>query len=606
MQSLKTHLKVMASPDYLIECSWEVCNKVGGIYTVVSSKAELIQEKFKDNYLLVGPYFADKTAGVFEEIPPAEDNQLCQKHVCEELNRQGIIVHFGKWLIEGEPNVVLIDFLNMKDKLNDIKRFMWESYNIDSLRAGYDYDEPVEWAYAVGKFIEAVSSSLKGKKICCHFHEWLSGAALLYLKSKNADIASIFTTHATILGRSMAGSGFPLYEELGKFNPDEKAKEYNTESKYTLEKASALNADIFTTVSEITSIEAEKILGRKPEALLPNGLDLDQYLTFEDASIEHKAHRDKIREFLLYYFLPHYKFDVDDTLFYFLAGRYEFRTKGIDLYIKSLSELNKKLIKDKSTKTIVAFIFVPTQIRAIRNEILENRTNFNDIKDDVEEYMSDIRKNIIKDLVSGIEISKESLFNKEIVFGLKKKVLRLARKDNPPLSTHFLIDPNDSIMKSLERSDLNNTAKDRVKAIYYPIYLTGADGLLDQTYNQVILASHLGVFPSYYEPWGYTPLECCADGVANITTDLAGFGRYIKPKLSKKYPGVFVIDRFGKSEEETTKSLSEAMYNFAKLSRKERVENKISARKLAELADWSNLIENYFNTYELAISKRWS
>lgn len=592
----------MASPDYLIECSWEVCNKVGGIYTVITSKVKLIQDKFKEKYLLVGPYFADKVPGVFEEIPVEESNTLCPKHICDDLESQGIILHFGKWLIEGEPNVVLIDFLNMKEKLNDIKEFLWENYKVDSLNSSNDYDEPVSWAFAVGKFIEAIT---KEKKACCHFHEWLAGAALLYLK-KNKNISTVFTTHATILGRSLAGSGFQLYEELGKFNPDEKAKEYHTESKHSLEKAAANNADIFSTVSEITGIEAEHILGKKPDILLPNGLDLEQYPSFEDSSIEHRNHRDKIREFLLYYFLPHYKFDVTNTLFYFLAGRYEFRTKGIDLYIKCLSELNKKLIKEKSEKTIIAFIFVPSQIRSVRHEILENRTNFNDIKDDVDEYMSDIRKNIITDLISGIEISKKSLFNKELVFDLKKKVIKLKRKDNPPLSTHILVNDNDIIMKSLEESELNNTEKDKVKIVYYPIYLTGADGLLDQTYNQVILSSHLGVFPSYYEPWGYTPLECCAHGVANVTTDLAGFGKYIKPKVTKKHPGTFVVDRFGKTEKETCSKLTEVMYNFAKLSKKERVENKISSRKLAKLADWSVLIENYFNAYDLAVDKRWS
>jgi len=592
--------------EYLIEVSWEVCNKVGGIYTVITSKAEKVISKYRGNYLLIGPYFADKIQGVFEEFSMEEKDKICPKAVCDELALQGIILHLGKWLIEGEPNVVLIDYFNVKKDINNIKRFLWDKFNIDSLRSPYDYDDPVAWSFAAGKFIESFSGYSKNKRICCQFHEWLAGSGLLYLKAKNANVATVFTTHATTLGRSLSFSGFDLYENLQKLDPDKKAYEVNTEAKHLLEKASAKNADIFTTVSEITGIEADKILGRKPDVILPNGLDLDLYPTFEDLSIEHRTHRDNMREFLLYYFLPHYKFDVKDTLFYFLAGRYEYRAKGIDIFIKSLSGLNRRLIEEKSSKTIIAFIFVPTRIRAVRETILENRTNFNDIKDDINENMSDIRKNIISNIVAGAGISKDTIFDDELIFNIKRKTLKLARKGNPPLSTHYLMDENDQIMRALNESDLNNTEKDRVKVIYYPIYLTGADSLLDQTYQQVIIASHLGIFPSYYEPWGYTPLECCANGVANITTDLAGFGRYIKPKLRKDYPGAFVIERFGKSEDAVVKQLYEVMYNFAMLSKKDRVENKISARNLAELADWSNLIENYFNAYRLAAKKRWS
>ncbi|MBW2992127.1 glycogen/starch synthase [Candidatus Woesearchaeota archaeon] len=593
----------MASPDYLLEASWEICNKVGGIHTVITSKAEQLVKRYKDNLLLIGPYFADRIQGIFEELPIKEKNTLCPKNVCSALESQGIILHFGKWLIKGEPNVVLVDFLNIKSQLNDIKKFLWEQYKVDSLKSSYDYDEPLVWAYAVGKFIESIAQD---KKICCQFHEWLSGPALLYLKSKKVKVATVFTTHATALGRSLSFAEFDLYKNLKSIDPDKKAGEINNESKHSLEKATAQNADVFTTVSEITGIEAEKILGRKPDVLVPNGLDLEQYPTFEDLSIEHRTHRDEIRNFLLYYFFPYYKFDIKNTLIYILLGRYEFRTKGIDIFIKSLSQLNKKLIKEKSEKTIISFIFVPANIRAIRQELLENKTNFKDIRDDLEEAMPEIEKNIVYNIAEEKELSKESLLDKELLFNLKKKQLRFAKKGYPQLSTHYLIDENDTVMKALAESDLNNTEKDRVKVIFYPIYLTGADGLLDLNFQQVIIASHLGIFPSYYEPWGYTPLECCANGVANITTDLAGFGRYIRPKLNKQYPGAWVIDRYLKEEKDAVKQLADVMHNFAKLSKKDRVENKIAARKVGELADWSNLIENYINAYSLAVSKKWS
>ena len=264
------------------------------------------------------------------------------------------------------------------------------------------------------------------------------------------------------------------------------------------------------------------------------------------------------------------------------------------------------MVKDKSKKRIVAFIFVPAGIRGVRPSILENRTNYNDIKDDLDEGILAVKKNLLYDFVGGKEINKESLFDKEFLFEMKKKVLKLTKKGIPPISTHFLTDDNDIIMRTLLESGLDNSEDDMVKVVYYPIYLSGADGLLDQNYQQVMISSHLGVFPSSYEPWGYTPLECCANGVANITTDLAGFGRYVKDKTGKDHPGVFVIDRFGKEDTEVIKNMADVMYSFTKLSKKDRVENKISARKIAELADWSNLIENYFKAFELAVQRRWS
>jgi glycogen synthase len=594
-------------PDYLVEVSWEVCNKVGGIYTVVSSKAVGLVNKFGSNYLVIGPYFANNIAGVFEELPIEDSNVMCPRSVSEDLKKQGIHIHFGRWLVEGEPKAVLIDFLNVKNDVNNIKKYLWDNFKVDSLRAGYDYDEPVAWAFAVGKFIESLARTLNDKKLCCQFHEWLSGSGLLYVKSKNVNAATVFTTHATILGRTMVSSGFDLYSNLDKgIDFDRKAFDYFVESKHSLEKASANNADIFTTVSEITGMEAASLLGRKPDVILPNGLDLDEYSTFEDVSVEHRVQRDRMREFLLYYFLPYYKFNVKETLFYFTASRYEFRNKGIDLFIKSLGELNRKLIDEKSEKTVVVFFFIPSSIRAIRPNLLENRTNFKDIKDDIDEAIEDIKKNVIYDIVSGQELSKETLLNKEMIFSIKKKVLKFSRKGNPSLSTHFLMDDNDQILRAFTEAGLGNAEEDKVKVVFYPIYLTGADSLLDQTYKQGIIACHLGIFPSYYEPWGYTPLECCANGVANITTDLTGFGRYMRPKLKEKHPGTFVIDRFGKNDNDVLKELTDTLYSFTELSKKDRVENKISAREIAELADWSNLIENYFNAFEQAIAKRWS
>ena len=588
--------------DVCFEVSWEVCNKVGGIFTVVSSKASQMIDHYKDNYFLVGPYFPQKIYGIFEEQLAPES---CRT-VLEKLKKEGIDVHYGTWLIKGNPHVLLIDFSNFAKNKNDIKKELWDNYKIDSLYTEYfDFDEPVIWAYAVGKVIESLKPSFNNKRIVAQFHEWLSGAGLLYLKSRKVRIGTVFTTHATMLGRTLASEDVNLYDILEKINPDEEAKKRGSSifAKFQMEKQSALNANVFTTVSEITSIEAEKLLSRKPDVILPNGLDMSKFPTFEQASVKHKLFKNRIKHFLMTYFFPYYSFDIDNTLVYFLAGRYEFHDKGIDVLIKALGELNLMLKKEKSNKTIVAFFWVPGSIKSINPTLLESKTLLNDIKDEVEDSLEDIKNKIIYLLVAQKEVSKKELFDEDSLEDFKRKSLRLLRKGVPPLSTHDLYNyDSDQIINSFKKAGLNNLKEDPVKVIFYPIYLSGADGLLDTSYYESMQGAHLGVFPSYYEPWGYTPLEGGALGVSSVTTDLSGFGRFIcKECAPQKYPGIFVLKRYQKKDDQVVKDLTNFMYKFAKFNAQERTENKITAQKIALMADWKNFIENYIKAHNIAV-----
>jgi len=586
--------------DVLFEVSWEVCNKVGGIYTVVKSKAAKMMEVYGDNYFLVGPYFASKAIGQFQEELPSE---FC-KIPFKELKDNGIVCHFGKWISEGSPSVILVDFANYKQRANDIKRELWDWYKIDSLRAQPDYDEPVVWSYAVGMLLEKLAVYFSDKRIAAHFHEWLSGAALLYLKKKNVRIATVFTTHATVLGRTLASSNVDLYNVWNKINPDQEVYKYNIEAKHLVEKNSAAFADVFTTVSEITGMEAAYLLKKKPDILLPNGLDISKFPTFEEIVIKHKFQRDKIREFMLYNFFPYYTFDPKETLIYFIAGRYEFHDKGIDIFIKALGKLNEKLKQLKSKKTVIAFIWVPANIRNIKTELLENKTLHQDIKDALEEVLDDVEKNIIYSLVSDKKVTKESLFEEEFLIEMREKVARFVKKGKPPLSTHDLYDDNDIILRSIMAANLKNEEQDPVKIVYYPIYLSGADGLLNLNYYEAMQGSHLGIFPSYYEPWGYTPLEAGALGVSSVTTDLAGFGRYFCSECEQsETPGIFVLKRLNKSDENVVSQLVDVMFNFANLSKEERIANKMQARKTASMADWKIFVNNYIEAHNAAVGK---
>lgn len=589
-----------ARADYLFEVSWEVCNKVGGIYTVVKSKANQMMKHYK-NYFLIGPYFKEKARMEFELKPhPAIFNDIFNK-----LRDLGINCHFGIWHIEGRPNTILIDFSQIINNKNQIKEELWNNYKIDSLGTGWDFEEPVLWSHAVGCLIAKFFEQNQDKKIIAHFHEWLTGAGLLYLKNQNIKIGTIFTTHATILGRTLAGNNYPLYDIIDKINPNEEAYKLNIQSKYLLEKACAEYCDVFTTVSEITGIEAEKILGRKPDILVLNGLDIRKFPNLEESSLKHITNRNKIREFITSYFFPYYTFDLNHTLLLFILGRYEFRNKGIDIFIKVLGNLNEILKKQKTSRTVISFFWIPQDNQGIKREQLENKNYYMHIKNFVDYNSEDILSKIVHELVCRQNISKEKILSGEFLNALKKDLMRFKRKGNPPLCTHYIKNElNDPIISSLLKQGLDNKEDDRVKAILYPVYLDGSDGLINLPYYDSISGCHLGIFPSYYEPWGYTPLESAALGVPAITSDLAGFGRFIQHKVKNTMnDGIFILKRYQQSEEQIINSFTDYISKFCKRDTTVRVKNKINAMELAHLANWSILVKNYIKAHNLALEK---
>jgi glycogen(starch) synthase len=600
MKKLKIPL---TEADYVFEISWEVCNRVGGIYTVLKSKARHLTKIYGKNYCLIGPYFEDKIRGEFEEIfLPRE-----YKDVFNELEKGGIKCYLGKWLIEGEPSVILIDFKNFWEKSNKIKAKLWEDYKIDSLGSGYDFDEPMIWSYSVGMLIEKITVLNEKDKIVVQFHEWLSGAGLLYLKKQAPKIKTIFTTHATVLGRSLIYNNIDFYSPLLKINIEEEVNRLKIKAKHQLEKAAAQNSDLFTTVSEITSLEAEVFLKRKPDFLLFNGLDLEKFPTLEEIVIKHKKENARLKEFLAYYFFPYYVFDLDNTLFYFIAGRYEFKTKGVDILIRSLSQLNQKLIEIKSKKNIIVFFFIPSAVKDIKEELLENRNFFEDIKHSLEDVSIETQRKILYFFLKREKFSEKDLFDKNFLFQIKKKLLKFSKKGTPLLTTHEIIDDNDPILRAFKEAKLSNKKNDKVKVLFYPIYLTGHDGLINLDYYESIGACHLGIFPSLYEPWGYTPLEAAALGVSFVTTDLAGFGRYcqrLEIIEKKDRPGVFIMERYNKTDEEEVVKLTNFLYKFSQFSEKEMIENKIQARKIAGCANWKYFIENYITAHNQALNKK--
>ena len=591
-------------PDFLFEVSWEVVNKVGGIHTVITSKAREMVNCYGANYFLVGPYFEHKLFGQFEPQPvPAYFQQAFSA-----VEKEGIVVHFGKWLIDGQPYVILLEFKGVTPYMNDIKRDLWDLHGVDSLGSAFDFDEPVAWGYAVGKLLKQIAAIMPEKKLLGHFHEWLTGSALVYLQKEHVRIASVFTTHATTLGRSLASRGVDFYSSFESIDPAAEARANFVQHKHQLEKAAAAIADVFTTVSQITSLEGKYFLGREADVVLPNGLDIEKFPTIEEINRKHNIQRNRIRKFLMYYFFPYYSFDVSQTLIFFLGSRYEFRNKGIDVYIKALAALNKRMQEEGSEKTVVSFLWVPGEVLGVNEKLARAREVFNDIQNSFEEVEEEMEDAILYSLIAQEDVPISSLFDEKMILSLKQKIRELKSVDTlPPLTTHNVVNPHDQIIRALHESGLTNKKEDRVKVIFYPIYNHGSDGLLNLEYYECIQGSHLGVFPSFYEPWGYTPLESAALGVSSVTTDLSGFGRYFKETVAgKKDPGVYIIDRFGKGDDEVIAALTDVFTQYVSFSRRERVENKIAAYALAAQADWSVFVKHYFDAHTRALAKQYS
>jgi glycogen(starch) synthase len=595
----------------VLEVSYEVCNKYGGIYTVITSKISRMMENIR-NYIAVGPYYEKQASLEFEQQKPP---LKFQKAFNALHKRHGINCYYGQWLIKGQrllrerPLTILIDPAGYRSSINKVKKELWDFARVDSLTTSWFYEEPLPWSRATGFLIEELirSEAIKGRAVA-HFHEWLTGAGLLYLKARKVPVETVFTTHATMLGRAIAGTGREdIYSMINsglskkETVPDDKAREYQLMDKHSMEQASARHADVFTTVSDIVGRECEYILGRKPDLILPNGLDMSKFHAMEALSDLHITYRDQIRKFVTAFFSPYSPMDSKETILCFISGRFEFRNKGIDLFLDALGRLNKRLKQSKSKKTMIAFVWVPCHVRGRHPEIMENLALFGDLEEAVERESRRIGERIMDAFNQRKPLRHARIVDESFVHELRKTEHHLMKKGQAHTSP-FEVDPNE-ITQGLERNGLLNSPMDKVKVIYYPTYLSSTDGVLGLNYYNAIMGCHVGVFPSYYEPWGYTPLETAALGCQSITTDLAGYGRFIRPRVGSDDYGIMVIPREGRSYEEGVACLENMLFRIYTMTKRQRGQFKIRAKQLSTLADWKGLIKNYLKAYDMALAR---
>ena len=544
--------KELLIPDYIFESSWEVCNKVGGIYTVLSTRAKTLQDKNKDHIIFIGPdCWGDKQSPYFKE-----DTNLFADWKQKALE-DGINIKIGRWVIPGSPISVLVDFRPYFEEKNDIYGWLWENFQVDSLHAYGDYDEASMFSYAAGKVVESFYHHYldKSKKVVYHANEWMCGLGALYINKVLPEIGTIFTTHATSIGRSIAGNNKPLYDYLFAYNGDQMSWELNMQSKHSIEKQTAHHVDCFTTVSEITANECKELLDKPVDFVLPNGFDNSFVPKGSAFTSRRKAARKRALEVanaLLGTDLG------DDTLIVSTSGRYEFRNKGVDVYIEAMN----RLLRDKELKkNIVAFIEVPGWVGEPRQDLVD-------------------RLNSGKKFDTPLDV---------------------------PEITHWLHNmSHDNVLGMLKFLDMHNRPEDKVKLIFLPCYLTGNDGVLNLTYYDIILGNDLCIYPSYYEPWGYTPLEAIAFKVPCITTDLAGFGLWansVKGSNSEIEDGVKVIHRTDYNYSEVADIIKDTVAKYSNFTADEIKKSRQNAEKLSKKALWKEFIKYYEQAYDMALRK---
>lgn len=545
-------MKDLITPDYIFESSWEVCNKVGGIYTVLSTRANTLQQSYPDKLFFIGPDLWE-----LKENPLFIESDDVLKEWKVQAVHDGLKVRVGRWNVPGQPIAILVDFLPFFHQKNDIYARAWELGKVDSMHAYGDYDECCMFAYAAARVVTSIYKfqMTPADKVVYQAHEWQTGMSTIFLKEWAPEIATVFTTHATSIGRSIAGNNKPLYDYLFAYNGDQMSHELNIVAKHSVEKQAAHSVDCFTTVSEITGQECQELLERPADVILMNGFEDD----FVPKTTKFTRKRKEARETMLNVANKLLGTNLGpDTLIVGTSGRYEYRNKGLGVYLEGLKRLNR----DKNLKRdVLAFIYVPAWVGEPREDLQKR------LEED-------------GDYTGPLEV---------------------------PFVTHWLNNmTHDQVLDGLKYLNMHNHPEDKVKVVFVPCYLHGDDGIMHKEYYDLLIGNDLTVYASYYEPWGYTPLESVAFKVPTITTDKAGFGLWVEHKDTTKgslIDGVAVLERTDYNGSEVADEIRENILDFTEMNKTQVNTARRNAGKIAEQALWKHFIQYYYEAYDVALRR---
>lgn len=589
----------------LVEIGWEVCNKMGGIYTVLRTKVPSMVARWGQRYCLVGPYNHDSAQVEFEPASPEQmDSPIGQ--AVRQMREMGFGAEYGHWLVTGRPQTVLLHVNDVKRYLHDVKYRLWADHQIPSP----DGDGLIDDVIAFGEMVRLLLSNLSQREssrrdLVAHFHEWMAGVSIPMLRKENWPGTTVFTTHATLLGRYLAMNNPAFYEHIAYFDPSKEAEHFNIACQHGIERAAAHGSHVFTTVSDVTALECKHLLGRDPDVLLPNGLNIQRFSALHEFQNLHQQFKQRIHEFTMSHFFPSYTFDLDKTLYFFTSGRYEFRNKGMDLSIEAMARLNHRLKVAEVPVTVVFFIITRAPYKTMNVAQLESAAMLEEFRNIAERMKDQIADRIVEQAAKGQVPDLNALVDEYWRLRMRRSIHAWKRNWLPSIVTHDLIDDQkDETLNEIRRCNLLNHPDDKVKIVFHPEFINPVNPLWGMEYDDFVRGCHLGVFPSYYEPWGYTPLESIASGVPAITSDLSGFGSYLAhlmPDHAEK--GLYVINRRERSYHDAADQLTETMFRYCQLSRRERITLRNTVESYSEHFDWHNLGRRYNDAHGLALDR---
>lgn len=607
-QNGSLEVKTTKQQTLLVEISYEVCNQLGGIYTVIRSKVPSMQEHWGNRYCTLGPYVHANVAAIFD---PEDDYDNPYGRAVLKMREMGYQVQYGRWLTSGRPITVLLNPYQVYDKLGEIKYGLWEHHDIPTPGNDDLMNQVLAFGFLVKIFLNCLTdSSVNEQPVIAHVHEWMAGTAIPVMRRENSPVRFVFTTHATILGRYLAMNDGNFYNHLAFYDWLREARHFNIEAIARIERAAAHGSTIFTTVSEVTGRECEVLVGRKPDLILPNGLNIQRFAISHELQNVHQRFKDEIHQFVIGHFFPSYHFELDKTMYFFTSGRFEYRNKGYDLTLEALARLNWRMKLAKVDLTIVMFFITKQPFQTINPHVLNSQAQMTRIQQICEAVQKQIGDRLFYEIARNPEKKLPDLNNFVDDYWklrLRRNLQSWKMSGLPPVVTHNLSDDaNDPILKFLRTSNLVNLKDDKVKIIYHPDFINTTSPLLSLEYSDFVRGCHLGIFPSYYEPWGYTPLECIASGVPTVTSDLAGFGAYFQQNIGKlDRGGVYVVNRNNRSYEDAANQLADILFDFATGSRKDRIQQRYEVENAATHFDWRNLTKYYEMAYDMALQRKY-
>ena len=231
---------------------------------------------------------------------------------------------------------------------------------------------------------------------------------------------------------------------------------------------------------------------------------------------------------------------------------------------------------------------------------MEKRGVLNELAEVCGKITDGVAHRLFPRAAAGDKLRLDDLIDEYWLLRYRRAQHALKQQCLPMVVTHMLEDDaNDPVLNYIRHLHLINRQEDPVKVVYHPDFIAPTNRLWGVEYDQFVRGCHLGIFPSLYEPWGYTPLECAAMGVPAVTSDLAGFGRYVgETYADPEKVGLTVLKRRGKGFHESAAELTRYLVDFCKMERRDRIALRNEVDRRSWDFDWGKLGKAYHAAHD--------